>query len=82
MSAPEESECPTCRGTGLTETHPCNAHASMVDICPDCDGTGTADVCPECGGSGETAGHYFADDGVGPCETCHPVDDEPDWRGP
>jgi len=28
------------------------------------------DSCAECGGAGETAGHYFADDGMAPCEQC------------
>ena len=26
--------------------------------------------CTDCGGTGETAGHYFSDDGCGPCEFC------------
>lgn len=27
-------------------------------------------ICRACKGAGETYGHYFADDGVGPCEDC------------
>ena len=34
------------------------------------------DVCPECGGSGETYGHYFSDDGMGPCDSCSPRFDD------
>lgn len=27
-------------------------------------------LCPDCGGAGETAGHYFSDDGCAQCERC------------
>jgi protein gp37 len=32
---------------------------------------GWIDVCPVCLGSCETAGHYSADDGIGPCDNCN-----------
>lgn len=40
-------------------------------------------TCDECGGAGETAGHYFSDDGCEQCETCRGkgtvLDSRLDW---
>lgn len=48
----------------------------------DLSSTGWTD-CEECGGAGETSGHYFADDGMGTCESCRgkgaSVDARLDW---
>lgn len=33
-------------------------------------------VCEECGGSGEANGHYFSEDGMGPCDSCSPRFDD------
>lgn len=35
-------------------------------------------TCVECDATGETAGHYFAEDGMAPCEKCGGKGDDPD----